>query len=399
MQRAADMLAARGLTVREVAHRVGYRQPAQFAKAFRRYQGVAPVGVPVRSARCVRRAAPRPSACRPAAAAASALRPLAPGRAAAWRARACAVPFVGSVDICSARSWPWRSAPRHPRAVTPPPRRPRPVAPAGGDRRRRVGARHRPRARSSTGSRPPASEQARADRHAVGRPADRVGPDLRARLRRWSSTRSTSGACARARRSSTARRSTATRGSRSSGPRIPAILLVCARRLRLRRADRHRGRQGRRDAGPRRRRAVRLDVLLPGAEQGGKEIAATQLYLPAGRQVEFNVQSKDVIHDFWVPAFRMKIDAVRGITTRYRVDTDRARATTRSSAPSSAGSGTRRCARPCTSLEPRGVRRVDGGAGPASSRGGPMTARQAARSRVGPRRGSSPSSGSPSRRP
>lgn len=42
MQRAADMLASRSLTVREVAHRVGYRQPAQFAKAFRRYQGVAP---------------------------------------------------------------------------------------------------------------------------------------------------------------------------------------------------------------------------------------------------------------------------------------------------------------------------------------------------------------------
>jgi AraC family transcriptional regulator, regulatory protein of adaptative response / methylphosphotriester-DNA alkyltransferase methyltransferase len=42
MQKAADMLATRSLTVREVAHRVGYRQPAQFAKAFRRYQGVAP---------------------------------------------------------------------------------------------------------------------------------------------------------------------------------------------------------------------------------------------------------------------------------------------------------------------------------------------------------------------
>ncbi len=42
MRRAADMLNGRGLTVREVAHRVGYRQPAQFAKAFRRYQGVAP---------------------------------------------------------------------------------------------------------------------------------------------------------------------------------------------------------------------------------------------------------------------------------------------------------------------------------------------------------------------
>ena len=42
MQRAAEMLGHRGLTVREVARRVGYRQPAQFAKAFRRHHGVAP---------------------------------------------------------------------------------------------------------------------------------------------------------------------------------------------------------------------------------------------------------------------------------------------------------------------------------------------------------------------
>jgi AraC family transcriptional regulator of adaptative response / methylphosphotriester-DNA alkyltransferase methyltransferase len=42
MERAAEMLDNRGLTVREVAHRVGYRQPAQFAKAFRRHHGVAP---------------------------------------------------------------------------------------------------------------------------------------------------------------------------------------------------------------------------------------------------------------------------------------------------------------------------------------------------------------------
>src|SRR3712207_5025309 len=42
MERAADLLAGRGLTVREVAHRVGYRQPAQFAKAFRRHHGDAP---------------------------------------------------------------------------------------------------------------------------------------------------------------------------------------------------------------------------------------------------------------------------------------------------------------------------------------------------------------------
>jgi AraC family transcriptional regulator of adaptative response / methylphosphotriester-DNA alkyltransferase methyltransferase len=42
MRRASEMLAAEALTVREVARRVGYRQPAQFAKAFRRHHGLAP---------------------------------------------------------------------------------------------------------------------------------------------------------------------------------------------------------------------------------------------------------------------------------------------------------------------------------------------------------------------
>ena len=42
MERAAELLGRRSVTVREVAHRVGYRQPAQFAKAFRRHLGVAP---------------------------------------------------------------------------------------------------------------------------------------------------------------------------------------------------------------------------------------------------------------------------------------------------------------------------------------------------------------------
>lgn len=50
MHRAAELLAGGGLTVREVANRVGYRQPAQFAKAFRRSQGVAPSGYRLRGA-------------------------------------------------------------------------------------------------------------------------------------------------------------------------------------------------------------------------------------------------------------------------------------------------------------------------------------------------------------
>jgi cytochrome c oxidase subunit II len=55
------------------------------------------------------------------------------------------------------------------------------------------------------------------------------------------------------------------------------------------------------------------------AGRGGKEIASSQLYLPEGKQVRFSIQSKDVLHDFWVPAFRQKIDAVPGITTHFRV--------------------------------------------------------------------------------
>jgi cytochrome c oxidase subunit 2 len=53
--------------------------------------------------------------------------------------------------------------------------------------------------------------------------------------------------------------------------------------------------------------------------EGGQEVASPQLYVPQGQQVHFTVQTKDVLHDFWVPAFRMKIDAVRGIDTEIRV--------------------------------------------------------------------------------
>jgi cytochrome c oxidase subunit 2 len=53
--------------------------------------------------------------------------------------------------------------------------------------------------------------------------------------------------------------------------------------------------------------------------EGGKKFSSSQLYVPEGQSVKFNVKTKDVLHDFWVPAWRMKIDAVPGITTHYRV--------------------------------------------------------------------------------
>jgi cytochrome c oxidase subunit 2 len=53
-------------------------------------------------------------------------------------------------------------------------------------------------------------------------------------------------------------------------------------------------------------------------QAGGKPIRSDQLYLEKDRPVEFHVRSDDVIHDFWVPEFRLKSDAVPGLTTHVR---------------------------------------------------------------------------------
>jgi cytochrome c oxidase subunit 2 len=58
-------------------------------------------------------------------------------------------------------------------------------------------------------------------------------------------------------------------------------------------------------------------------KQNGKEIASPQLHLPVNVPVLFTLQSKDVLHDFWVPAFRIKKDAVPGIDVKYRVTPNR----------------------------------------------------------------------------
>jgi cytochrome c oxidase subunit 2 len=55
----------------------------------------------------------------------------------------------------------------------------------------------------------------------------------------------------------------------------------------------------------------------------GRTVTTEQLVLPKDRPVLFKVHSLDVIHDFWVPAFRVKIDAVPGITTEVRATPDR----------------------------------------------------------------------------
>ncbi len=48
-----------------------------------------------------------------------------------------------------------------------------------------------------------------------------------------------------------------------------------------------------------------------------------ELVLPIDRRVRFQVTSADVIHAFWVPAFRVKIDAVPGRTTQVSATPNR----------------------------------------------------------------------------
>jgi cytochrome c oxidase subunit 2 len=52
-------------------------------------------------------------------------------------------------------------------------------------------------------------------------------------------------------------------------------------------------------------------------------LSSDQLYLPKDRPVKFDVQTKDVLHSFWVPSFRLKTDAVPGITTNIRLTPSR----------------------------------------------------------------------------
>jgi cytochrome c oxidase subunit 2 len=61
----------------------------------------------------------------------------------------------------------------------------------------------------------------------------------------------------------------------------------------------------------------------PSALTGGAPITSYQLYMPEGESVEFNLHSKDVVHAFWIPAFRIQEDVVPGITTHWRATPDR----------------------------------------------------------------------------
>jgi cytochrome c oxidase subunit II len=59
-------------------------------------------------------------------------------------------------------------------------------------------------------------------------------------------------------------------------------------------------------------------------EYPGEDVNSTELVLPEDRPVDFRIRTKDVIHSFWVPEFRLKSDAVPGLTTKIRLTPNRA---------------------------------------------------------------------------
>lgn len=69
-------------------------------------------------------------------------------------------------------------------------------------------------------------------------------------------------------------------------------------------------------------------------EEGVRETLPT-LYLPVDEVIEITVDSRDVIHSFWIPAFLYKIDAIPGKTNAFQV------------VPTKVGTYTGKCAELC----------------------------------------------------
>lgn len=73
-----------------------------------------------------------------------------------------------------------------------------------------------------------------------------------------------------------------------------------------------------------------LDQKVYDTGQQAQQISATgvladqvTLYLPVGKRVEFHLDSRDVIHSFWVPAFLYKEDMIPGRTNVFQIIPER----------------------------------------------------------------------------
>jgi cytochrome c oxidase subunit 2 len=67
------------------------------------------------------------------------------------------------------------------------------------------------------------------------------------------------------------------------------------------------------------------DTGIQAVNDGRPGVAETlpTLYLPVNERVEFTVNSRDVIHSFWVPAFLFKRDVIPGRTSSFQIVPER----------------------------------------------------------------------------
>ena len=171
----------------------------------------------------------------------------------------------------------------------------------------------------STGSRPAAPKQAKQDRHALGRPDHLLGPDLRPRGDRRPVLGAASSGCGPGQEHLDGPPIHGNTRLEVVWTAIPALMLVVAVHLRLPRPARHREGAGQPAT------SATIDVTAssspgPSTTPSRRQAVRPRRSSTCPRAVgQVRRHAKDVLHDFWVPAFRMKIDAVPGITTHYRV--------------------------------------------------------------------------------
>lgn len=64
-----------------------------------------------------------------------------------------------------------------------------------------------------------------------------------------------------------------------------------------------------------------VEYLIGGIDQRVK--TATEIHIPVGRPVEIALETRDVIHSFWVPQLHGKVDLMPGMTNHVRLQADR----------------------------------------------------------------------------
>lgn len=69
--------------------------------------------------------------------------------------------------------------------------------------------------------------------------------------------------------------------------------------------------------------AARWSWTIEYPDSGVKITGKEPMVLPQDKRIRFDVTAVDILHAFWVPAFRLKVDAVPGMTTSITVTPDR----------------------------------------------------------------------------